>query len=365
MTTPKEKRSSQNAWPSWITSGSTLIGGLLLLALFLMYWPTPSHISLETTVSRAEMTLGTFPSQQILNPLEVESISFGQFSKIEFHPSVLQVADPNQYDMQTDSFAPEAWQPLTMFGYIRFSNQTPSTLVTIHPEDRGQKILGTLEPIHVREESNVIFEMDEHDPSTITMKISGPETRVILTPTQPFEIIADETKIDGIKDMPFREEPSLTFRPDLPERRPQIEIRGSEQLLTLTVKITRSPKNHMLSDQPMTVSSLDFSRQGPTGNRVTALVQPGTLHYPDFKDLPVHTIPATDFVSIEPKKVMTIKHMMLQENQPGLKLLLDGTAKHIQSGSSEFPIDHRLSKFDELWNNTKVQLLYGLWKDIK
>ena len=364
-TAPKEQRSPKSAWPSWMTSGSALIGGVLLMALALMNWPTPSHIALETTVSRAEMTLGTFPTQQILNPLEVESISFGRFSKIEFHPFSLHVADPTHFDMQTGSFAPEAWQPLTMFGYIRFSNQTPSTLVTIQPKAQGEKILGILEPIHVREESNVIFEMDEHDPHTITIKISGPETRVILTPTQPVEIIADETKIDGIKDMPFRDEPSLTLRPELPEGRPQIEIRGSEQLLTLTVKITRSPKNQMLSDQPMTVSALDFSRQGPTGNRVTALVQPGTLRYPDFEDLPVHTIPATDFVSIEPKKVMTIKHMMLQDDQPGLKLLLDGTAKHIQSGSTEFPIDHRLSKFDELWNNTKVQLLYGLWKDMK
>jgi len=46
-------------------------------------------------------------------------------------------------------------------------------------------------------------------------------------------------------------------------------------------------------------------------------------------------------------------------------LLLDGTAKHIRSGSAEFPLDHRLSKFDELWNNAKVKLLFGLWKDIK
>jgi hypothetical protein len=361
----REKRSIKNLWPSWITTGSAVIGVVLVMAFALMYWPTPSHIIFETTVSRAEMTLGTFPTQQILNPLEVESISFGQFSRIEFHPSSLHVADPTHFDMQTDSFSPEAWQLLTMFGYIRFSTKTPSTMVTIQPENRGQKVLGMLDPIHVREESNVIFEMDEHDPSTLTMKISGPETLVILTPTQPFEIIADDTKIDGIKDMPFSEEPSLTFRPALSERRAQIEIRGSEKLLTLTLKISPTPKNPMLSDQPITVSSLDFSRQGPTGQRVTALVEQGTLRYPDFEDLPVHTIPATDFVSIEPKKVLTIKHIMLLSDKPGLRFLLDGTAKHIQSGSAEFPIDHRLSKFDELRNNTKLQVLYGLWKEIK
>ncbi len=153
-----------------------MIGGVLVMALALMYYPTPTHISLEAAVSRAEMTLGTFPTQQILNPLEIETISFGQFSKIEFHPSSLYVADPNQYHMETDSFSPTAWQPLTMFGYVRISPKTQENLVTIQPEKRSRKILGILDPIHVREESNVIFEVDEHDPQTVTMKISGSET---------------------------------------------------------------------------------------------------------------------------------------------------------------------------------------------
>ena len=83
------------------------------MALALMYYPTPTRISFEVAVSRVEMTLGVFPTQQMLNHLEVQSISFGNFSKIEFHPSSLRVADPKHYDMDTDSFSPEAWQRLT------------------------------------------------------------------------------------------------------------------------------------------------------------------------------------------------------------------------------------------------------------
>lgn len=341
------------------------MGVVLLMALALMYYPTPTRISLETTVSRAEMSLGVFPTQQILASLKVESISFGNFYKIELHPSSLRVADPQHYDMETDSFPPDAWQTLTEFGYLQFSSKPQGTLVSVQPQERSQSILGILDPIHVREESQVLFEVDPHDPRTITIKISGSGTRIIFTPTQPFELIADETKFEGIKDFPFLEDPSLTFRPELPEHRSKIEILGNDQHLTLTVRLSPSSQNHMFSEQPIAVKTLDLSRQDSIGNRVTALVKPGVLRYPDFEDRPAIAIQSTDFISMEPKKVMTIKQMMLLEGTPGLKLFIDGTAKHIQSGSTEFPTDHRLSKFEDLWNNAKVQLLLAFWKDIK
>ncbi len=351
-----EKPSSQKL-PSWLTSGSVIMGVVLLMAVALMYYPTPTRVSLEIPVSRVEMTLGVFPTQQILNPLEVESISFGNFYKIELHPSSLRVANPQQYDMESDSFPRDAWQSLTEFGYLQFSSKPQGTRVTVQPENRNQPILGILDPIHVREESHVVFEVDGHDPRTVTIKISGSETRVIFTPTRRFEIIADETKFEGIKDFPFPEEASLTFRPELPEHRSKIEILGKEQPLALTIRLSPSSNHHMFSERPITVKSLDLSRQDSTGNRVTALAGPGILRYPDFKDLSSKSVPATDFLSIGPKKIMTIKQMTLLDDKPELRLFIDGTAKHIQSGSAEFPIDHRLSKFEELWNHAKVKLL--------
>lgn len=341
------------------------MAGAFLVALALMYYPTPTRISLETGISRAEMTLGIFPTQRILNSLEVETISFGQFSKIELHPSSLVVADPGHYEMETDSFTAEAWQPLTMFGYVRFSPKPQGATVTLLPEDKTGKILGVLDPIHVREESHVVFEMDRNDPRTVRMRFLGPETRVIFTPTHAFEIIADEAKVDGIKDFPFGEEPSLTFRPELPEHRSKIEIQGTERHLTLTLKVSPSSMNQLFAEEPITVKTIDFSRLNSEGKRVTAMVTPAVLSYPDFPDIPTKTIPSSDFVSITPKKVMTIKQMKLLPDKPGLVVFLDGTAKHIQSGSAEFSIDHRLSKFEELWNNAKVKLLVELWKEIK
>jgi len=62
---------------------------------------------------------------------------------------------------------------------------------------------------------------------------------------------------------------------------------------------------------------------------------------------------------------MMIKRMTLLRDTPGMKLWLDGKAKHVQSGSAEFPTDHRLSKFDVWWHHPKVQSLFGLWKDMK
>jgi len=169
--TPAEQ-SSRKRLPSWMTSGSAVIGVVLVIAWGLMSWPVTTRIAFEGAVSRAEMTLGISPTQQILNTLEIETLSVGQFSKVELHPSSLTVADPTQYEMETDSFPPPAWQPLTVFGYLGLFPKTQGPLLTILPQNKEQKLVGILDPIHVREESRVIFETDRGDPRTITIKIS-------------------------------------------------------------------------------------------------------------------------------------------------------------------------------------------------
>ncbi|MDA0739024.1 MAG: hypothetical protein O2999_11740 [Nitrospirae bacterium] len=76
-----EKTSPKKRFPPWLTSSSAVMGVVRLMASALMYLPDPTRISLEAAVSRAEMTLGVFPTQQILASLEVESISFGNVKK--------------------------------------------------------------------------------------------------------------------------------------------------------------------------------------------------------------------------------------------------------------------------------------------
>lgn len=346
-----EKNSSK---PRWI-GGSLFIGILLAIGIASMYWPVSTGISLEVAVNRAEWTLGIFPSQQILNPIMVQSISFQNFSSIEFQPSSLQVTDANQYESMTEQSSPSAWDTVTVFGDVRFTPKNQETLIKIQPEDRAEENLGTLSSVHIREESSVTLEVDTHNPRIVTVKIMGPESSVTFTPSQPFEIIADEANLAGLKEFPLIHKSSLVFRPELPEHRSQIEIKGTKQQLVITLIVSSSQHPTVFSEQAFPIKTIEFSRQDESGQTLSTLVGPGKLAYTDFSHLSAKNIPATDFVHIEPLQILMITRITLLPNQPGFVFSLEGTAQSIQTGSPGSFIDHRVSLSDSLWNKFQLQ----------
>ena len=352
------KNSSKLLW----IGGVLVIGGLLAFGVVSMHWPVPTGISLEVPVSRAEWTVGLFPSQQILNPLRVESISFQNFSIVEFNPSVLQVADPDQYDGMTKQFSRSAWIPVTVFGDVRLSPKNQESLIRIQPKDQGKETLGTLSSIQVREESNVILEVAPNDPRTVTIKILGPESGVQFIPAQPFEIIADETNFAGLKEFPFINKSSLTFRPELPEHHSYIEIKGTKQQLVITLTVSPSQDPTVFSEKAIPIKAIDFSRKNGSRQTMSTLVGPGKLEYRDYSNLSAKTISATDLVHIEPRKILTIRRITLLPQKPGLVFFLDGTAKSIQTGSDGSFIDHRVSLADKLLKRVSLTVQGGKGK---
>lgn len=330
-------------------------GVLLAFGIGSQYWPVSTRVTLDVEVSGAEWTLGLFPSPQILKPIMVESVSFQKFSRVEFQPSSLQVGDPGQYDAVTEQFSPSAWNPVTVFGDIRLSPKNEETLIRIQPVDQAGVTLGTLGSIHVREETNVTLEVAKNDPRTVTVKIFGPESSVLFTPKKPFEIIADNTKLAGLKEFPFIYKSSLTFRPELPEHRPHIEIKGTKHQLVITLTVSPSQHPTVLSEEAIPIKAIDFSKQDDSGQAVTTLVGPGKLEFPDFSQFSAKTIAGSDFVHIEPYKILMINRITLLHDKPGLMFSLDGIAKTIQTGSNGSFIDHRVSLSDSLWNDLQHQ----------
>ena len=334
--------------------GVCLVFGVLVAAgVASTYWPVATNVSLEVDVSRAEWTLGLFPSQQILKPILVESIDLQEYSSVEFSPISLLVADPEQPGKATETSDPSHWDAITVLGGVRLSPKTQETLIRVHTGDTGETILGTLGSIQVREETNVILEVNERDPRVVTVKILGPESSVRFTPTQPLEIIAAQTNVTGLKEFPLMYKTSLAFRPELPEHRNYIDIQGTKQQLVLTVKVAASQGPTVLSEQAIPIKAIDFSRKDDSGMPVSTLVSPGTLQYTDFPDFPAKTIPATDLVHIQPHKILTIKRITLLPDRPGFGFSLSGTAKSIQTGSEESFIDHRVTFADRILNDSE------------
>jgi len=322
------------------------IGILCLLGITTLYFPVSTRVSMEVPVNQVEWTLGLFPTQQILNPLLVETISFQKFASVDFNPTSLDVADPEDQKVSASNASPMIWSQVTVFGDVRFSPIDQDSLVQFHPVDSMGQSLGTLGAIQVREESNVILERVKGEPRTIRISIFGPESTVQFTPLRPFSLHSQNTEYSGLKEFPLIHKSSLVFRPDLPEHRSSFEIKGTKQQLIITVKISPSEQPYVLSEKAIPIKAIDFSRKDTSGLPESALAGPVRITYTDFPERPDKMIPITEVVQIVPSQILTIQRITYFDDTPRLLISVEGLAESIQSGSGDFSVDHRILLMD-------------------
>ena len=55
-----------------------------------------------------------------------------------------------------------------------------------------------------------------------------------------------------------------------------------------------------------------------------------------------------------------IEEIALNRQNGGIQFRLDGLAGHIRSGPPEFLKDHRLTRFDALWQNPRLVILFSI-----
>ena len=314
------------------------------------FWKVPTRVSLEVPVNRVEWTLGLFPSQQILNPLLVESIALQQFGSLDLNPTSLEVTDAGRESIGNQEDPPSGWESVTVFGDVRFTPVSPDSEVRFQPVHPSERSLGILGAIKVREESNVILEVVQGEPHTIRLSILGPESHVEFTPRQPFDMHSSQTEYAGLKEFRLIHKPALVFRPRLPEHRPSIEIKGNKQRLVMTLRISPSDQPHVISQQPIPIKAIDFTRIGLSGQALSALTGPARLRFPDFSQAPENIVLVSNRVQVEPLQILTIRGITMRDGDAHFLITLDGMAKSILSGTNEEVVDHRVPLGEHLWN---------------
>ncbi len=112
MSTPTESPtpSEKPSLPALIfTPKNLLVGTVLLIAIILMNWRIPTRVQATLTVDRAEFTVSHAPSSRILDAVSFHSLHVENFESLSFQPAILQVADPRQYNFESDTFPESAW----------------------------------------------------------------------------------------------------------------------------------------------------------------------------------------------------------------------------------------------------------------
>jgi hypothetical protein len=365
--------------PLWLVSLPTGVAAVVVTGL--MLWSIPARVQVELTTERVEFEVGAAEQGKItLGGLRVRSIAIEKFDTLTFEPESLDVADPGQYQVETDDFPPSAWKPLRNSNAkvtLAAKGQEHHPRVTVERlTDAGQETIH-LDPMPVGQETRVTLESRGGTSEGLTIKVARQET-INLSLHEPFRLIADYTELRGLADFPFQKHDELTYRVTLPERASWIEIAAASDGLVLSPTFaSRQSATSIFSGIP--VATLDFTKQDSSGERASALTGEGTITFPDYPHLGSVPVSKADAIGLERMDRFTIKEISLTASGGGLRLVGDGMAKQIRTKTGQIPIQYHLTALDALWHNARLAMVvtiiatvfttslgaYRLWKEFK
>ncbi len=371
--------------PLWLVSLPAALAAAVVIGL--MLWPISARVQVELTTERVEFEIGTTEQgKTVLGGLDVRSVAIEKFATVAFEPDAskpdtFKVADPSRYRVATDDFPDAAWKTLGVTSskvMLVAKDQTRHPRVTVEGliDDGSPTIY--LDPLAVAQGAHLSLETRGGKNEGLTIKVDGQQS-MRLSLRGGFKLIADHTELRGLADLPFQNHDELTYRVLLPERASWIEIAASSDgpILSPTFASSQSAAS-IFSGIP--VATLDFTRQDPGGERVSALTGQGTITFPDYPHLGSVPVSKDDAIGLEGIDRFTIKQISLVANGSGMQLVGDGMVKQIRTKTGQIPIQsRRLTAFDALWHNERLAVFvtivaavfttslgaYRLWKEFR
>ncbi|MGE3151163.1 MAG: toll/interleukin-1 receptor domain-containing protein [Nitrospiraceae bacterium] len=362
---PRQVQIGQRPWwkrmhPFWLVSLPTAIAAIV--AVGLMLWPLAARVQVELTTERVEFEVGaTGQGKTTLGGIGLRSIAIEKFATMAFEPERIEVADPSQYQVETDDFPPSAWKPLTATNSkvtVSVKDSTRHPRVTVEGLTAGKETI-RLDPLPVAPGTRVMLATRGRSHEGLTIKVAGQET-VALSIHDPFRLIADHAELRGVTDVPFQKQDELTYRITLPDRVSWMEIAAASDGLILSPSFaSRETATSLLSGIPVT--TLDFTKQETSGERVSALTGQGTISFPDYPHLGSLPLKEDEAIGLERLEKFTIERIALSPDGKGLAVVGNGLAKQIRTKTGQLPIQkHRLTAFDALWHNAKLAVFFTI-----
>ena len=330
--------------PLWFVTLPTALAAAVVIGL--MLWSIPARVQVDITTERIEFVVEATPSQgkPVLGPLDVRSVAIEKFATMTFEPETLEVADPSQYQVEKDDFPPTAWKPLSVTGSTKVTLATKDSTrhprVTVEGLNRNEQKTFHLDAMAVAPGAHVTLETRGGKNGGLneglTVKVAGQDS-VSLSFREPLKLIADHSELRGLGDMPFQRYDELTYRVRLPERASWIEVAASSDGPILSPTFASGQSTIPIFSR-IPVTTLDFTKQESSGERVSALTGEGTITFPDYPHLGTVPIKKNEAIGLEQLDRFTIQEISLTAKASGMHLVADGMAKQIRTKAGQIPI---------------------------
>ena len=336
--------------PTWLVSTPAILIAVIVIGL--MLWPIPARVQVELTSERVEFEIGATPQgKTILNGFYVRSIAIEKFSTISFEPATVEVADPSQYRVKTDDFPASAWRRLNVEGsqvILVAKDQTQHPRVTMEGLNVAESESIHLDPMAVSQGTRVTVASREifgGKKEGLTLQITGQET-ITLSIHKPFKFIADQVELRDIAS-PFGKQDELTYRITLPEQASWIAVTALPDGLILSPTFTLG-QSMMSFFSGIPVIAMDFTKQGSSGERVSALTGQGRISFPDYPHLGSVPLEEGEAIGLERLDKFTIERVTLRPNEGGMNVVGHGLVEQVRTKRGEIPVQHSLTALDAM-----------------
>jgi len=286
------------------------------------------------------------------------------FSSIRFAPQMFNVADPSQYDFETDRFKETAWRELTSLqDTVTLANrQSNESEATFEGADLTSPVIGTIDAVRVLPNATLEMGAGVGRDASLVIRITSSSTQLTFTPENVIQLVLDHVMIEGAQLPAFVEkEDSMTARAALRAHAPSFDIHGTDigALLILGFSAERAVK--LFSTGTMLVQGMDFLEQGKNGNPVSPESLRGTITYDSQGDaLKPIEFGAPDYLSFDDDDVFEIKSLTFDGATQVMHIRFDGVAHKLKTGTAARNVDHRMTAFDYLSGQPYILALLGV-----
>jgi hypothetical protein len=345
----------------WLLALPTAVA--IVIAIVLMRWSIPVLVHVELTTQRVALVVAARQAhaKAILNAMDVRSVGIEKFSSIAFEPDRVEVAVPSEYDIEKDIFPSGAWKPLSVIGAgagFEATKIAQHSRITVEEKGGSTNSGLRLDPIGALPGARVTMETRGGKNDGLAITVTG-HPSITLSLRGQIAIIAEDIRMSGVKGPAYEKSTEVTYGVHLRENAPWIEIAGQpDGLVILPTFKTGQGTTQVASD--VAVATLEFTRQDPSGERVSALTGNGLITFPAYPHLGSITINESDAVGLERLDKFSIKSLTLSPGVSGVRLVGNGMAGQIRTKTGQIPIERHLTAFDALTHNSGLTALFAL-----
>ncbi len=309
----------------WIAAALTL--GVAAAASAWVRVPTTADI--DVLASGVQFRTHGDGPHEVLDSVRVKGLDLRGFDTLRLAEARISIADPARYDLQTDSYPPNAWSELPQGELVLKSrSETASLMITALGPGAG---IG-MDRLRT---GAADISLTVPEPGSLSLRVRGISAQgSVLLPAE-FLAVADSCVRQG-KAWPYATQ-QVTLRIRLPREPRLMQFTAEDRGMLFGLELPSQAS--VLGRASVAIEEVTFLTQGALQPEST-LAGPGQIRYPDRSARPVD-LASGMFLHLSALRDFRLMEAALAEK--ALRVKLRGTAGLLRSGPPKGEKDRRLT----------------------